>query len=102
MNKLSCDFIFSRFLNVGEFIALGFLGTVFFSILYVNYIRRSGVGDTGLVMFLIGVAGNLVERLRFGCVRDYINFFGYLSFNIWDLMVILGMVLIIWGMWKRK
>jgi lipoprotein signal peptidase len=102
MNRLTCDFIFSRYLNIGAFVALGFSGVVVFSILYLNYIRRSGVGDTGLIMFLIGAAGNLIERLRFGCVRDYINLFGHFRFNIWDLMVTLGMVFIIWGIWKRK
>jgi lipoprotein signal peptidase len=102
MNKLNCDFVFSHYLNVGEFVALGFLITVFFSILYMNFIKRSGAGDTGLLMFLVGVAGNLVERLRFGCVKDYLNFFGYFHFNIWDLMVTLGMILITWGIWKRK
>lgn len=102
MSKLSCDFIFSDFLNIGEFVALGFLAVVVFSALYMNFIRKSLVGDTGLILFLIGAAGNLVERLRFGCVKDYINFFGYFRFNIWDLMVSVGMVLIVWGIWKKK
>jgi lipoprotein signal peptidase len=102
MNRLTCDFIFSRYLNVGEFVALGFLGIVVFSILYLNYIRRSGVGDTGLIMFLVGAAGNLIERLRFSCVKDYINFFGYFRFNIWDLMVTMGMVFMVWSIWKKK
>jgi lipoprotein signal peptidase len=102
MSKLSCDFIFSRFLNVGEFVALGFFVTVVFSILYSNFIQRSKVGDTGLIIFLVGTSGNLLERLRFGCVRDYINFFGYFHFNIWDLMVSLGIILIGWGIWKKK
>jgi lipoprotein signal peptidase len=102
MNKLNCDFIFSRFLGVEEFVILGFLVAVFFTILYFKFIQRSRAGDTGLIIFLVGTGGNLVERISFGCVGDHINFFGIFYFNVWDLLVSLGIILIGWAIWKRK
>jgi signal peptidase II len=102
MSKLSCDYIFSAFLSVEVFVLFSVVLTGLFVFLYIKGAKRSRVGDYGLLFLLGGAFGNLVERLKFGCVRDYINFFNLFHFNIQDLLVTAGIMLIIWTLWKAK
>lgn len=52
--------------------------------------NRSGLA---LVFLLAGMSGNLIDRIFFGYVRDYINI-GELSFNLADVMIIGGAVVL--------
>jgi signal peptidase II len=59
---------------------------------------------TGLV--LGGAAGNLVDRLRWGEVVDFLDvWFGpyhYPTFNIADSAITIGVGLLLWGLWRIK
>lgn len=102
MSKLSCDYILSRFLNIEQFVLLSVVITGLFVFIYIKGTKRNRVGDFGLLMLLCGAAVNILERLRFGCVSDYISFFGLFNFNFQDLLVTSGIILIIWTIWKAK
>jgi lipoprotein signal peptidase len=101
MNRLGCDFILSRFLEIREFATLAVIITVVFSVSYLKLVTRTRVGDIGLVFLWLGAAGNLIERVRFGCVNDYLNFLGFFKFNAWDTLVTFGAALILWNIWKK-
>lgn len=73
-----------------------------FVFFYLKGTKRNRVGDIGLLMLLSGAAVNILERLKFGCVSDYISFFGLFNFNIQDVLVTTGIILIVWTIWKAK
>lgn len=72
--------------------ALGIL--LFFS---VQWWKEQGRGlHLWYWLFLIGGASNLLERLAYGCVTDYIHFGTFLVFNGADVLLTAGVVGILW------
>lgn len=61
--------------------------------------RISVIGNR--LVFLGGFL-NLFERLRTGCVLDYLNFFGLFRFNVYDVIVTVGVILLLVGIWKQR
>lgn len=102
MSNLSCDYIFSDFIDIKVFVALSAALVLLFVYLFIKTTGRSRVGDFGLLFLTVGSFLNLYERLKLGCVRDYINFLGLFSFNIQDLLVTMGIILTVWVIWKKK
>jgi signal peptidase II len=51
--------------------------------------------------FLGGVVGNLIDRVLYGFVIDFINFRIWPAFNIADATVTIGVIGIIITMWKK-
>jgi len=102
MSKLNCDYFLSQFFSVKEFVFVGFVLSVIFAISYVRTIKRSWVGDFGLVFLFSGILGNMCERLSLGCVKDYINFFGLFHFNAWDSAITVGITMILANIWGFK
>jgi len=101
MNRLECDYILAHFLEIREFAALAIIIIMVFSVSYLKLVVRSRVGDIGLIFLWLGAAGNLMERVRFGCVNDYLSFLGLFKFNAWDILVTVGSLLILWNIWKK-
>lgn len=55
----------------------------------------------GLAVALGGAVGNLIDRVRLGYVVDFLNFYVWPIFNIADMAIVIGVCLIICGMfWK--
>lgn len=55
-----------------------------------------------LSIILGGALGNLVDRLRFGFVVDFLDFRIWPVFNIADSAITIGAILLIWQIFKRK
>lgn len=102
MSKLNCQYIFSNYLSIGEFVLISFMLLIVFSLLYLKFIKSTRISNIGLVLLFIGATGNLLERFSFGCVLDRINFLNIFRFNIGDLMITVGVVLMGWGIWKKN
>ncbi len=49
-----------------------------------------------------GAAGNLIDRLRFGYVIDFLDFRVWPVFNIADAAITAGVGLFIWKMWRKR
>ena len=43
---------------------------------------------------LIGGTLNIADRLLSGCIHDYLNFFGLFMFNVNDLLVSSGIIIL--------
>lgn len=57
-------------------------------------------------LILAGIVGNLIDRWLFGYVRDYIDFkifsYDYPIFNIADMAVVIGVILLIIAIFKGE
>jgi len=58
------------------------------------WIRRDRAGLFGTVLAVAGALGNLYDRIRFGFVRDFLDFRVFPIFNIADICVVTGMLLV--------
>lgn len=80
------------------FITVGFL--VLFVILYYRK-RLKGLSLWGSAFLFGGTIGNLIDRMVFGHVRDFITIWIWPSFNIADSFNVIGVGLLIWYFWKK-
>jgi signal peptidase II len=55
---------------------------------------------SALCLILGGTVGNLIDRLRFGYVTDFINFNLWPAFNIADLAVTIGVILFAYSLFS--
>ena len=52
-------------------------------------------------LILGGIAGNLTDRFFYGYIIDYINLFGLFVFNIADLSICFGALLLSWKILEK-
>jgi signal peptidase II len=72
------------------FIAVGSLLFIVTAV-YYRYIVRQGIFfQIGVSLFLGGALGNLIDRIRFGQVVDFLDFRIWPVFNIADIAICLG------------
>ena len=55
-----------------------------------------------LSLILAGATGNLIDRLRFGFVIDFLNFYIWPVFNIADSAITVGAILLGWAILRKK
>ena len=80
--------------------------TVLAILLIIYYILKSKSQDVLMVISLTlifgGAVGNLIDRIRFGAVVDFLDFYigtwHWPAFNVADSAITVGAVLMIWGM----
>ena len=72
--------------------------------LIIHYLIKSNVFilSLGLSFFLGGAVSNLLDRIVFGYVRDFIQVFMITTFNIADMFTVIGAMLIIVYLIKKK
>jgi lipoprotein signal peptidase len=101
-NVSNCRFFLSDFLSLNQFLLLSLLVLLVFSFFYIKNFKREFIGNLGFGIIFIGGFMNLVQWSKYGCVHDYINFFGLFFFNFYDLMITLGIILVAITIWKKK
>ena len=56
-------------------------------------------------LLFAGILGNLIDRIVFGYVKDYLHFtffgYSYPIFNLADVFIVCGAILLIWIIWKE-
>lgn len=77
------------FLTVTAIIAIGAI--VFY---YVFPPLEHGLLRLSLGLLLGGAAGNLMDRVRFGAVTDFVDFHRYPNFNVADSAIVIGLFVI--------
>jgi signal peptidase II len=73
------------------------------------YALKSPVTETrlqaGLALILGGAVGNLIDRMRFASVTDFLRFYvdrwEWPSFNVADSAITVGVLLLAWDIWRR-
>jgi len=84
---------YSLFLLLFSFIALGFI-----IYLFIKYKKYRLIFS----LFLSGIIGNLIDRLMFGYVRDFIDLRIWPVFNLADSYLVIGVVLFIYFEYFKK
>lgn len=102
--KLNCSYFLDGLIPQNIYLALASIVIFLFVLLFLWLLKNKyGVVPLlGTVLIIAGGVGNLAERLINGCVRDYIDFFGFFHFNLFDLFVTLGISVTILTIWKRQ
>jgi len=94
---------FGLFPNQGNFFILVAIIVV---IAIVFYYRRLPAEDwlirVSLGLQLGGAIGNLIDRLRFGYVIDFIDISFWPVFNLADASITVGVLLIIYQLWRME
>jgi signal peptidase II len=78
-------------------------------VLILSYIRKAGEKESrmilGLSLIMAGAVGNLIDRIRFGEVVDFLDFYigsvHWPAFNVADSSITVGAFFLIWELWKR-
>ena len=66
-------------------------------VIYRHYpLFYNGLGGVALGLILGGATGNLIDRLRFGEVTDFIDFTVWPAFNIADSALSIGAILVVY------
>jgi len=58
-------------------------------------VRKSFLMDLSFSMIFAGAVGNLIDRLRFGAVVDFLHVYSWPIFNVADSLITVGFVLLL-------
>ena len=78
-------------------IFMSLIGLAAIYIYYRNPPFQHWVASVAIGMMLGGAAGNLIDRVRVGRVTDFVDFFGFPTFNVADSSISIGVTAIIIG-----
>lgn len=76
-----------------------FLSAVFVTllVLFWKYLRQDNfVSVFALALVLGGALGNIIDRLRFGYVVDFISWWNMSVFNLADVAIVFGVLLLVY------
>ncbi len=77
-------------------VGLATLGVLLFVELRSSYVK------VGLILIAGGALGNLIDRLRFGHVIDFLDFRVWPVFNLADTAIVLGTALVVLALFSRE
>lgn len=83
------------------FVSIFALILVYFT-LRGNQRKKNSFYNLSLILIFSGALGNLIDRLRFGCVVDFLDFRFWPVFNVADSAITIGAILLGWSILKSK
>lgn len=100
---------FSLFRNIGDNAPLVMIiatGVIIALLIYYMWRRAKSYERVPLVLIIGGALGNLIDRIRFGAVIDFLDFhigaMHWPAFNIADAFITIGVVLYILNWWLAR
>lgn len=73
---------------------LAILLLLFFSWVYFTHFKKTFITNIAFIAIVLGGVLNTLEWLFRGCVLDYIRFFNISFYNINDLLIMVGLVIL--------
>jgi signal peptidase II len=87
-------------LRMAFFVTISVVAIVFLWTLFVKTPKEAFVGRLSMAMVMGGAMGNLVDRIRFGEVVDFLDFYvgsyHWPAFNVADSSISIGVALMVW------
>lgn len=77
------------------------VSAIFFLILYFVVPKNKTILPI-IVVLLAGIASNIIDRLIYGGVVDYLNIWIIPVFNLADVAIVLSIILIFWHLLKKS
>ena len=71
------------------------IGLIILILLIYFYFKTKNLIQLSLLLIISGTIGNLIDRIFFGYVRDFIDFKIWPIFNIADSLIVIGVILIL-------
>lgn len=71
-------------------------------IAYFFYNEKSNTQRIALTIFASGLVGNLIDRILFGQVTDFLDFIIWPVFNIADSALVISVLIMCWMIWKKR
>lgn len=82
--------------------ALSILTIVMILVFYRQLVGSGRIMRVAVGLLIGGASGNLIDRLRFGYVVDFLDFQIWPVFNLADSAVTIGVVLILWNLFHKR
>jgi signal peptidase II len=98
--------VFGLFHNHTElFVVLGIVGSIIILVFLYFFPPRTAIGTVPFALILSGAVGNLIDRIRFGYVIDFISIhlqehFYWPNFNVSDAALVVGIFALIYYFYK--
>ncbi len=84
---------FSLFLGLNTILII--IGLIILILLIYFYFKTKNLIQLSLLLIISGTIGNLIDRIFFSYVRDFIDFKIWPIFNIADSLIVIGVILIL-------
>lgn len=78
-----------------------FAGIALFNFKKINLFKNDIFASGAFYLMLGGIVGNLLDRILYGFIVDYLNLFGLFSFNLADLAICSGALILGWKVFKK-
>jgi signal peptidase II len=96
----------SAFVRAILFLFISALALVFIFYFYRKTPASYRMLTTGFALVFGGAIGNLIDRIRFGTVVDFLHFYfrglSYPSFNVADIAIVMGMLIFVYHLLFNK
>ncbi len=97
----------TRIGGTNVYIIFAFVGIVLIFIYLLSVLKRGELKSIfGLGFIMAGAIGNLIDRIRFGKVTDFLDFgigdLRWATFNIADSVILIGLGLLLIAEWKNE
>ncbi|MFH1777417.1 MAG: signal peptidase II [Candidatus Omnitrophota bacterium] len=91
--------------NTTVFIYSSLFASIYLAILLFSrrlFIKRTQISTAGLSLILGGALGNLIDRIRYGFVIDFLDFKIWPVFNLADSAITVGVVILCYNLLMTK
>lgn len=82
-------------------IIVNVLALIFLFYVYIKS-KKSYLANISMVLIIAGAIGNLIDRLFFGYVTDFVNFTFWPAFNLADISVSIGALILAYCLLSDK
>lgn len=97
--KINTQIIFGLYLRNYWAVILSIIAM--FLLFYFAKINNSLIRLFSITV-LAGALSNILDRIFYGGVVDYLNFFSIPTFNLADTAIVIGMLLFLYDLWRNK
>lgn len=93
--KTNCSYFLSQIITLDQFLIISVFLILLFSYIYIKKFQKDNFSTLGFVLVIVGSINNLYQRFKEGCVADYFDFFGLFLFNIFDILITTGLIILL-------